>query len=130
MFSLPGRVRWSFVDQVLVSGVSFLTGVILIRALGLETFGVYALVMVGVQFLAGVQQSLILSPLMSLFEQRGEVTPSRYLAAVLAHQGALTLVILALLVVAWQLPDRWTGCLLYTSPSPRDLSTSRMPSSA
>ena len=24
----------------------------------------------------------------------------------------------------------WYGCLLYTSPSPRDLSTSRMPSSA
>ena len=27
-------------------------------------------------------------------------------------------------------PDESTGCLLYTSPSPRDLSTSRMPSSA
>ena len=27
--------------------------------------------------------------------------------------------------------DKWTDvCLLYTSPSPRDLSTSRMPSSA
>ena len=26
--------------------------------------------------------------------------------------------------------DLPTGCLLYTSPSPRDLSTSRMPSSA
>ena len=26
--------------------------------------------------------------------------------------------------------DLATGCLLYTSPSPRDLSTSRMPSSA
>ena len=27
--------------------------------------------------------------------------------------------------------DRWSdSCLLYTSPSPRDLSTSRMPSSA
>ena len=26
--------------------------------------------------------------------------------------------------------DRASGCLLYTSPSPRDLSTSRMPSSA
>ena len=25
---------------------------------------------------------------------------------------------------------RFQGCLLYTSPSPRDLSTSRMPSSA
>ena len=27
-------------------------------------------------------------------------------------------------------PDEESGCLLYTSPSPRDLSTSRMPSSA
>ena len=27
-------------------------------------------------------------------------------------------------------PLWWNGCLLYTSPSPRDLSTSRMPSSA
>ena len=26
--------------------------------------------------------------------------------------------------------DSWVRCLLYTSPSPRDLSTSRMPSSA
>ena len=26
--------------------------------------------------------------------------------------------------------DEYMGCLLYTSPSPRDLSTSRMPSSA
>ena len=26
--------------------------------------------------------------------------------------------------------ERMSGCLLYTSPSPRDLSTSRMPSSA
>ena len=26
--------------------------------------------------------------------------------------------------------DVWCSCLLYTSPSPRDLSTSRMPSSA
>ena len=28
------------------------------------------------------------------------------------------------------IPDDPTVCLLYTSPSPRDLSTSRMPSSA
>ena len=32
----------------------------------------------------------------------------------------------------WERSGRWQGytCLLYTSPSPRDLSTSRMPSSA
>ena len=35
--------------------------------------------------------------------------------------------------LGWQIPIRTDdihGCLLYTSPSPRDLSTSRMPSSA
>ena len=30
----------------------------------------------------------------------------------------------------WSVADRLGSCLLYTSPSPRDLSTSRMPSSA
>ena len=33
-------------------------------------------------------------------------------------------------VLAIPLVDMWGSCLLYTSPSPRDLSTSRMPSSA
>ena len=33
-----------------------------------------------------------------------------------------------LILLDWMLPG--TSCLLYTSPSPRDLSTSRMPSSA
>ena len=34
-------------------------------------------------------------------------------------------------VKVWRLRNRESnGCLLYTSPSPRDLSTSRMPSSA
>ena len=32
--------------------------------------------------------------------------------------------------VLQEVEDLQTGCLLYTSPSPRDLSTSRMPSSA
>ena len=32
--------------------------------------------------------------------------------------------------VWWQVQSRNKRCLLYTSPSPRDLSTSRMPSSA
>ena len=34
------------------------------------------------------------------------------------------------LLQAEKLKEKYNGCLLYTSPSPRDLSTSRMPSSA
>ena len=32
--------------------------------------------------------------------------------------------------IFYEMQDMYAGCLLYTSPSPRDLSTSRMPSSA
>ena len=35
-----------------------------------------------------------------------------------------------LAAVAPVILEQWNDCLLYTSPSPRDLSTSRMPSSA
>ena len=39
-------------------------------------------------------------------------------------------VVLALLVVAQNADEQDEHCLLYTSPSPRDISGSRMPSSA
>jgi len=111
VFTLPRRVRWSFIDQVLVSGASFLTGVILIRALGLEAFGVYALILVGLQFAAGVQEALILNPMMSLFDQRGEVSPRRYLGVVMVHQGALSALLLALIGIAALVPGLWTVSL-------------------
>ena len=41
-----------------------------------------------------------------------------------------TFLVLTLSIVAAMGAGGWVGCLLYTSPSPRDLSTSRMPSSA
>ena len=53
--------------------------------------------------------------------------------------GALrisALVVLIILAIGWLLPFLWAvatafkTCLLYTSPSPRDVEESRMPSSA
>ena len=44
-------------------------------------------------------------------------------------QDVLAAVILSILFIIIQKVQS-RGCLLYTSPSPRDLSTSRMPSSA
>ena len=55
-------------------------------------------------------------------EQVKEVTAMSYKKAVKSYQGGSK---------AKQVEVEWTtNCLLYTSPSPRDLSTSRMPSSA
>lgn len=102
--SISDRARWSFVDQVLISGVNVLTGILLVRVLGLHEFGVFSLVMIGVQFLASIQSAGILAPMMSLFDQRGQVTQSSYLAAVLTHQVALLAVASLLLVAASFLP--------------------------
>jgi O-antigen/teichoic acid export membrane protein len=107
VLTLPRRVRWSFVDQVLVSGASFLTGVILIRALGLEVFGVYALILVGVQFLMGVQEALILNPMMSLYDQRGEISASRYLGVMIVHQAALSVLAVLVIAIAALVPGVW-----------------------
>ena len=53
--------------------------------------------------------------------------PSRLMLLAKNRMGYLQLC--ELLSQAW-LTNQYKGCLLYTSPSPRDLSTSRMPSSA
>ena len=46
------------------------------------------------------------------------------------HLGARSLSMARTHAIGVMLPDLHGDCLLYTSPSPRDLSTSRMPSSA
>jgi O-antigen/teichoic acid export membrane protein len=99
------RARWSFLDQVLISGVNVLTGVLLVRALGLQEFGEFSLVMIGVQFLAGIQSAIILAPMMSLFDQRGTISQSSYLTAVLLHQSVFSVAVAVFLIVASPFPQ-------------------------
>jgi O-antigen/teichoic acid export membrane protein len=51
-------------DQILVSGVNFLTGIILARFLGLDGYGQYVLAFGTILFLSGSQIALIVSPMM------------------------------------------------------------------
>jgi O-antigen/teichoic acid export membrane protein len=126
---LPARARWSFADQILVSGVNFLTTVLLVRALGLQEFGTYSMVMIGVQFLAGLQMASILAPMMSLFDQRASVPAPAYLATVLLHQAALTAaqvtaVLIAVAVAGTALPksvDVALACGLVVATQLQDL---------
>ncbi len=96
---IPYRARWSFIDQVLVSGVNVLTGIILVRALGLHDFGVFSLATLVMLFVGGVQVG-ITSPMMSLFDRRETLGQSSYLATVLLHQTALSAVSAIVIILA------------------------------
>ena len=70
-----------------------------------------------------------------LFVGSGHAIAAAGPAVLLAYAAAGTLVVLVMRMLgemAVASPDTgsFSTCLLYTSPSPRDLSTSRMPSSA
>lgn len=97
---VPRRALWSFIDQILVSGVNVLTTILLVRALGLHGFGIYSMIMIGVQFLSTIQAAVILAPMMSLFDQRGNVSQSSYLSAVLLHQLSISVIAVAALFLA------------------------------
>lgn len=64
----PGRraVLWSFVDQAVVSGFGFITGITTGRLVGLGEFGRFALVMVFVTLAWGIYQALFTTPMMTL----------------------------------------------------------------
>jgi O-antigen/teichoic acid export membrane protein len=85
---LQGKQACALVDQVLVSGSNFLTGVILARSLGLSGFGVFTLAWTAVLFLLSTQLSLITSPMMSIGPKQSAQQAPTYYGCVLAH-GAI-----------------------------------------
>ena len=86
---------------------------------GLGRGGIYALIALGIAVIFGVMHLVNFA--------HGElITVSAYSAYGLFQAGwDWWLIAPAVILIAGM-----TSCLLYTSPSPRDLSTSRMPSSA
>ena len=58
------KTHITLVDQGLVSGVNFITGLILARFLGLDGYGQFILAYGVIQFLASIQMALIISPMM------------------------------------------------------------------
>jgi O-antigen/teichoic acid export membrane protein len=57
---------WSFIDQSMVSGVNFLTAILLARFLGVEAFGLYSLFWMAVLFINSIQFSIVSAPMFSL----------------------------------------------------------------
>jgi O-antigen/teichoic acid export membrane protein len=56
------RVNWTLADQVVVSGSNFLCTYLLARYMGIADFGIYAVLLTGLQFLVSIQSTLITQP--------------------------------------------------------------------
>jgi O-antigen/teichoic acid export membrane protein/peptidoglycan/xylan/chitin deacetylase (PgdA/CDA1 family) len=73
-------------DQVLASGSNFLTGILLVRALGLFEYGRFALAWMFVEFLASLQAAAIIQPMLNIGPKQAEADRDRYYDAVFAQQ--------------------------------------------
>jgi len=80
------QVNWALADQAMVSGVNFLTGILLARYLGLAEYGRFTLVWMAVLFFNSLQQAAILSPMMSIGPKRDKNQEARYYGAVFLQQ--------------------------------------------
>jgi O-antigen/teichoic acid export membrane protein len=125
------HINWALTDQALVSGCNFVTGILLARFLGPESYGVFVLLYSALLYANTFQAALIISPMLSTAPQLDgperqlyfrsvftlQLGLSATLAAVVAMVGLAyahwrdlpgleaNLVPLALVVVSFQLQD-------------------------
>ena len=69
------QINWALADQAMVSGVNFLTAILLARYLGIEEFGRFALAWMVVLFIVNIQYAMIIAPMMSIDPEKRRTTP-------------------------------------------------------
>ena len=78
-------------DQGIMSGVNFINAILIAKFLGVHAFGVYAMCLLAVQFLASIQQAYIIKPLYSLYPEESK-SNKNFLSGVNSVQGIFTIV--------------------------------------
>ncbi len=73
-------------DQALVSGLSFLTSVVLARYLGVQGFGIYSLAWIGVLIASSINQPFIIAPMQTLSGKKNPAEQNVYLQALVIKQ--------------------------------------------
>jgi len=107
---LAGRhrhVNWALADQAMISGVNFLTGILLARFLGIEEFGRFTLAWMVVLFAAAIQNAAINSPMMSIGSQQAEEDAPAYYGAVFAQQAVFTALSVVIVFAGTAAAARW-----------------------
>lgn len=80
------NVNLAMIDQVLVSGVNFLTGILIARALGIQQFGVFHIAWIAVILASNLQLAVIISPMMSIGPKQSPSITSAYYGAAFVQQ--------------------------------------------
>ena len=57
--------HYVFFDQIIVSGSSFLISILVLRFLGIESFGIFSILWLMLLFFNSIQQAYIISPLLT-----------------------------------------------------------------
>ena len=104
------HVNWALMDQGVISGVNFITGILLARFLGIVEFGVFTIAWLVIEFLQSMQYSLIIAPMMSIAPKQSEDERPVYMGAVIVHQlffsvAAFAVLILSMLTIGFFVPD-------------------------
>jgi O-antigen/teichoic acid export membrane protein len=102
LFKLLGRyqnINWALADQAMVSGVNFLTGILLARFLGVEAYGRFTLAWISVLFVNSIQMALIVAPMMSIGPKLAEEDVHAYYGSVFVQQACFAVISLILIFV-------------------------------
>jgi len=92
------HVNWSIADQIVVSGGTFLTSVLIARYLGLKEFGIFSLAWAVMLFFSRLQAVLVTFPMQALAPKLAQKQARSYFGAALTLQ--LLVAIMSCLFVA------------------------------
>jgi len=96
------------IDQAIVSGGNFVLGILLARMLGLEQFGLYSLLWMGVLFGLSLHQAFVTKPLFFLYVGKKDTAKASYLSSLFKIQMIISVGIVLLSFGAFGI-QKWVG---------------------
>ncbi len=109
MFSKEGKTSWAFLDQALVSGTNFLSNILLAKYLGIEEFGVYVIIVLGMLLFTLIFQSLVTVPMMNITPKVSSKNEYLKVVKIQSVGFSLLLSLLAFLMInlSWIFNKNW-----------------------
>lgn len=102
------HLNWTLADQVMVSGLNFLTGVLLGRFLGVEGYGQFVLLYTVLLYVNIFQFALIIAPMMSIAPQASsDVERTNYFKGIITLQLLLSFLLSLIVLVLGSATEKW-----------------------